>query len=196
MNIKSTLSTFSILLFFNVLLFAQTENQYSGFNPASLKENAKYARNFAPNNYDEKILYQCFTEMLDMARAEYRYLPKLKHDERMDSTAQYQADFQASKDEKTLDNNAPYKTTYYRLRKYGLAGNGDELIAKAKAYLGETEFSYYDLCLTLIQSILKNVKTADVMLDEKYTYMGFGYNTDPAMKSMYISLVLGNDRTY
>ena len=196
MNIKSTLSTFSILLFFNVLLFAQTENQYSGFNPASLKENAKYARNFAPNNYDEKILYQCFTEMLDMARAEYRYLPKLKHDERMDSTAQYQADFQASKDEKTLDNNAPYKTTYYRLRKYGLAGNGDELIAKAKAYLGETEFSYYDLCLTLIQSILKNVKTADVMLDEKYTYMGFGYNTDPAMKSMYISLVLGNDRTF
>lgn len=196
MNIKSTLSLFSILLFFNVLLFAQTENQYSSFNPASLKQNVKYAQNFAPNNYDEKVLYQCFTEMLDMARAEYRYLPKLKHDDRMDSTAQFQADYQASKDEKTLENNAPYKTTFFRLRKYGLAGNGDELVAKAKAYMGETEYSYYDLCLSLIQSILKNVKTADVMLDQKYTYMGFGYNTDPAMKSMYISLVLGNDRTF
>ena len=196
MNIKSTLSIFSMVLFFSVLSYAQTENQYSGFDPSTLKENAKYARNFAPNNYDEKILYQCFTEMVDLARAEYRYLPKLKHDVALDSTAQYQADYQAYKDEKTLENNAPYKTTYFRLRKYGLAGNGDELVAKAKAYMGETEYSYYDLCLALVQSILKNVKTADVMLNEQYTYMGFGYNTDMAMKSMYISLVLGNDRTF
>jgi len=196
MNIKSTFSTFSILLFFNALLFAQTENQYSGFNPSSLKENAKYVRNFAPNNYDEKVLYQCFTDMVDLARAEYRYLPKLKHNASLDSTAQFQADFQASKDEKTLDNNAPYKTTYFRLRKYGLAGNGEELVTKAKAYMGETEYSYYDLCLSLVQSLLKNLKMADVMLNEQYTYMGFGYNTDVAMKSMYVSLVLGNDRTF
>ncbi len=196
MNIKSTFSIFSIVLFFSLLSFAQTENQYSGFDPSTLKENAKYVRNFAPNNYDEKVLYQCFTEMLDFARAQYRYLPKLKHDVSLDSTAQFQADYQASKDEKTLENNAPYKTTYFRLRKYGLAGNGDELVAKAKAYMGEAEYTYYDLCLSLIQSILKNVKTADVMLNERYTYMGFGYNTDVAMKSMYVSLVLGNDRTF
>ena len=196
MNIKSTLSIFSITLFLSVLSFAQTENQYSGFDPSALKENAKYVRNFAPNNYDEKILYQCFTEMVDLARAEYRYVPKLKHDVSLDSTAQFQADYQASKDEKTLENNAPYKTTYYRLRKYGLAGNGEELVAKAKAYMGEAEYSYYDLCLSLVQSFLKNLKTADVLLNEQYTYMGFGYNTDMSMKSMYISLVLGNDRTF
>ena len=133
MNRKYTFSIFSILLVFSVFAYAQTENQYSQFDPVSLKENAKYVRNFAPNNYDEKILYQCFTDMVDLARAEYRYLPKLKHDISLDSTAQFQADYQASKDEKTLENNAPYKTTYYRLRKYGLAGNGDELVAKAKA---------------------------------------------------------------
>ena len=196
MNRKSILSTLFILLCFNALLFAQTENQYSRFDPVSLKENAKYVRNFAPNNYDEKILYQCFTDMVDQARAEFRYVPKLKHDINLDSTAQFQADYQAFKDEKTLENNAPYKTTFFRLRKYGLAGNGDELVAKAKAYLGETEYTYYDLCLSLVQSILKNVKTADVMLDERYTYMGFGFNTDAAMKSMYVSLVLGNDRTF
>lgn len=196
MNRKSTLSIFSILLVFSIFAYAQTENQYSRFDPVSLKENAKYVRNFAPNNYDEKILYQCFTDIVDQARAEFRYVPKLKHDVSLDSTAQFQADFQASKDEKTLENNAPYKTTYFRLRKYGLAGNGDELVAKAKAYMGETEYTYYDLCLSLVQSILKNVKTADVLLDERYTYMGFGYNTDVSMKSMYISLVLGNDRTF
>ena len=196
MNRKSILLTLSISLFFSALVFAQTENQYSRFDPVSLKENAKYVRNFAPNNYDEKILYQCFTEMVDLARAEFRYVPKLKHDVSLDSTAQFQADYQASKDEKTLENNAPYKTTYFRLRKYGLAGNGDELVGKAKAYMGEAEYSYYDLCLSLVQSFLKNLKTADVMLAERYTYMGFGANTDPAMKSIYVSLVLGNDRTF
>ena len=38
MNIKSTLSIFSIILFFSVLAKAQTENQYSRFDPSSLKE--------------------------------------------------------------------------------------------------------------------------------------------------------------
>lgn len=196
MNIKSTSFLVCIMLCFSVLLNAQTENQYSGFNPEKLKENAKYTKNFAPNNYDEKVLYQCFTEMVDLARQQYRFLPKLKHDIQLDSTAQFQADYQAVKDEKTLENNAPYKTTYFRLRKYGLSGNGEELVTKAKAYLGETEYSYYDLSLNLLQSILKNVKTADVLLNEKYTYMGFGFNTDNLMKSMYASIVLGNDRTF
>ena len=185
-----------ILLIFNVFVKAQTENQYANFNPEKLKENAKYVKNFAPNNYDETVFYQCFVEMVNLARAEYRFLPKLKHNLSLDSTAQYQADFQAVKDEKTLENNAPYKTTYFRLKKYGLSGNGEELVAKAKAYMGESEFSYYDLSLSLLQSILKNVKTAEVILNERYSYIGFGFNTDNFMKSMYVSVILGNDRTF
>lgn len=196
MNIKSTVLFLLNILIFSCFVFSQTENQYTSFDPKSLKENAKYTKNFAPNNYDEKVLYQCFTEMLDYARAEYRFLPKLKHDIKLDSAAQFQADYQASKDEKTLENNSPYKTTFYRLKKYGLSGNGEELVTKAKAYLGENEYSYYDLCLSLLQSILKNVKTADVLLNEKFSYVGFGYNTDVLMKSMYVSIVLGNDRSF
>ncbi len=186
----------SILLVFSNLSFAQVENPYAGFDPSSLKENAKYVKNFAPNTYDEKILYNCMTDMVNLARAQYSFVAPFKHDVRIDSAAQFQADYQAHKDEKSLDNVAPYQTTYYRLRKYGLAGNGTELVTKTKAYLGEKEFSYYDLCLAAIQSILKNVKTAEVFLDKQYTYFGFGYNTDILMKNMYISFVFGNDRTF
>lgn len=193
---KNTLLVAFMLLIFGNLAFAQTENPYLNFDPSALKENAKYTRNFAPNNYDAKILYNCMTDMVNLARQEYRFLDPMKHDVRLDSTAQFQADHQAAKDEKTEDNVAPYHTLYYRLRKYECAGNGAELIAKTKAYLGEAEYSYYDLCLSALQSILKNVKTADVLLDKQYTYLGFGYNTDVLMKSMYISLVLGNDRTF
>lgn len=196
MDKKITSFCLFYMLIFSVLATAQTENKYASFNPESLKENAKYIKNFAPNNYDEKVLYQCFTDIVDAARAEYKFLPSLKHDSKLDSAAQYQADYQATKDEKTLDNYAPYKTTFYRLKKYGLSGNGEELVTKAKAYMGETEYSYYDLCLSLVQSILKNAKTAEVLLSEKYSYLGFGYNTDMLMKSMYVSIILGNDRSF
>ncbi len=193
---KIALSFGFILLVFNYMSFSQTENPYADFNPESLKENAKYVRNFAPNNYDEKILYACLTEMIDMARQEYAFLPVMKHDENLDSTAQFQADHMASKDEKTEENVAPYKTIFYRLRKYDLAGNGTELIAKTKAYLGEKEYSYYDLCFATVQSFLKNIKTAVVLLDGQYTYLGIGFNTDKLMKNMYLSCVLTNDRAF
>ncbi len=191
-----TLFFVSILLTFSNIIVAQTENPYASFDPSKLKENAKYTKNFAPNTYDGTILYNCMTDMVNLARAEYKYVDAFQHDVRLDSTAQFQADYQASKDEKTTDNVAPYQTIYYRLRKYGLAGNGEELVIKTKAYLGEKEFSYYDLCLAALQTVLKNVKTADVLLDNQYTYLGFGYSTDNLMKSMYISLVFGNDRTF
>lgn len=196
MNKKYTLSALIMLLIISFVSYGQTENPYLNFNPAKLKENAKYVRNFAPNNYDQKVLYNCMSDMLDLARAEYCFLQPLKHDIKIDSTAQFQADFEAVKDEKTEENNAPYKTLPYRLRKYGLAGNGVELVAKTKAYLGETEYSYYDLCLSVVQSLLKNVKTADILLDKQYSYVGIGFNTDILMKSMYFSIVLGNDRTF
>ncbi|MCQ2275345.1 MAG: hypothetical protein MJZ87_00130 [Bacteroidales bacterium] len=196
MNKTFTLLLISILLVISKVSFSQTENPYADFNPASLKENTKYVKNFAPNTYDEKILYNCMTDMLNMARAQYRFTSALKHDVRIDSTAQFQANYQADKDEKTLDNVAPYHSVYYRLRKYGLAGNGDEVVTKVKAYLGEAEYSYYDLSLAAVQSILKNVKTADILLDKQYTFVGIGFNTDKMMKSMYISFVLGNDRTF
>lgn len=193
---KFTFFAFSILLMLSNISFAQVENPYASFNPESLKSNAKYIRQFSPNTYDEKVFYNCMVEMVDLARAEYAFLMPMKHDIRLDSTAQFQADYQAQKDEKSEDNVAPYHTVYYRLRKYGLSGNGTELIAKAKAYLGEQEYSYYDACLALLQSVLKNTKTADVLLNKQYTYIGFGFNTDKLMKSMYVSLVLGNDRTF
>ncbi len=196
MSRKITLLLTAILLVVSKISFCQIDNPYADFDPKTLKENAKYARSFAPNTYDERILYSCMADVVNAARAQYAFLPVFKSDERMDSTAMFQASYQAQKDEKTLDNFAPYKTTYFRLRKYGLAGNGNELVTKVKAYLGEAEYSYYDLCLAAVQSILKSPKTAEVLLDKQYSYLGIGFNTDAMMKSMYISFVFGNDRTF
>lgn len=191
----SLLFTFFLLIFSN-LSFAQTENPYQDFNPEQLKSKKDYVKNFAPNNFRHAILYNCFQDMVNAAREQYAFCPAMKTEIHLDSAATMQAEFQASKEEKTIENISPYRTTAQRLRKYGLGTFGTELASKAKATLGTAEYSYYDLCLELIRPLLKNLKTASVLLDRQYTYLGFGYEFDKYMKNTYVSLILANDRTF
>lgn len=195
---KKTITLFAtiFLLIFSSLSFAQTENPYQDFNPEQLKSNKDYVKNFAPNNFRHSILYNCFQDMVSAARAQYAFCPAMKTDIRLDSTATMQAEYQASKEEKTIENLAPYRTTEQRLRKYGLGTRGVELASKAKATLGSAEYTYYDVCLELVRPLLKNLKTAAVLLDRQYTYLGFGYEFDKYMKNVYVSLILANDRTF
>jgi hypothetical protein len=192
---KSVLFSIIFCLIFSNLSFAQTENPYQDFDPVQLKENKDYSRNFAPNNFSHKILYACMQEMVNAARAQYAFQPAMKTDIRLDSAATMQATYQASKEEKTIENLAPYRTTEQRLRKYGLGTHGVELASKAKATLGDKDYTYYDVCLELVRPVLKNSKSAAVLLDRQYTYLGFGYEFDKYMKSIYVSFILGNDRT-
>lgn len=193
---KLYFSTLAICLLFNGLLFSQTVNPYADFDAPTLKENKKYAQNFNPGNYNSKILYDCMTDLIDYARKKYFYLEPLKHDAAFDSTAFMQASYQAIKNEKTDLNVAPYKTTFYRLKKYGLTHRGIEIVSKARATLGIQNYSYYDLCMELITPILKNQKLSKQLLDKQYTYIGFACEPDELMKSMYASIILGNDRTF
>ena len=193
---KTTLFVALFCMIFSNLIYAQTENPYQDFNPESLKKNKDYTKNFAPNNFSTKILYNCMQDMVNAARAQYAYLPPMKTDIQLDSTAMMQAIYQAQKEEKTVENLPPYRTTEQRLKKYGLGTHGKELTSKAKATLGANEYTYYDVCLELIRPMLKNVKTAAVLLDRQYTYLGFGYEFDKYMKSIYASYILANDRTF
>ncbi len=89
------------------------------FNPEALKSNKNYVKNFAPNNFSHKILYECMVDMVNAAREQYAFQPAMKTDIRLDSTASYQAIYEASKEEKTVEGLAPYRTTEQRLKKYG-----------------------------------------------------------------------------
>lgn len=193
---KVTLFLFAICFIFSNLAFAQTENPYADFGPESLKNNKDYAKNFAPNNFSQKILYACMRDMLNAARAQYSFQPAMKSIEKMDSTALMQAVYQAEKEEKTVENVAPYRTTEQRLKKFGLTSHAVEIPSKAKATLGTKEYSYYDVCLELLKPILKNAKTAAILLDRQYTCFGFGYEFDQYMKNIYASFILGNDLSF
>lgn len=187
---------FIILLSFSSLTFSQVENPYINFEPVELKGHKEYSKNFNAGNYSTKTFYNCLSDIIDAARKQYNYLPPLKHNIAFDSTAQMQADYQALKNERTDLNVAPYKTTFFRLKKYGLSHRGSELVTKGKAYIGIQDFSYYDACMELIRPLLKNLKQAKILLDPQYSYVGIGFETDEFMKTMYASIVLGNDRSF
>ena len=175
---------------------AQTQNPYTNFNPEELKKNKDYVKNFNSGSYDSKILYNCMMDMLNSARKQYSFTYAFLHDARLDSAAQMQAHFQAAKEERTDLNNSPYKTTGDRLKKFGLTSNGTEVTSKAKAYKAVEEYSYYDICMELITYILKNIKTAEVLLDKRFTYVGFACESDQYRKSVYASIVLANDLVF
>ncbi len=196
MNFKTTIFFSILLLLISSLSNAQTQNPYLDFAPEELKKNKDYVKNFNAGNYDFTILYNCMMDVINSARYKYRFADPLLHDIRLDSTAQMQADYQAVKDEKTDINYMPHKTVGERLKKYELSSNGTELIFKARAHRGTEEYSYYDLCMEVAMTILKNVKTAEVLLAKQYTYVGFGIESDEYMRSMYGSIVLGNDLVF
>ena len=178
------------------LVFSQQDNPYLNFNADILKKQKDYAKNFNAGDFNAAILYKCLTDVVDAARAEYTFAQKMKHDAALDSAAQMQANYMGRKDERTLEHEVPYRTTYYRFKKYNLTYNGTELVTKAKAFIGEKEYSYYDVSLELVKTLLKNAKTAQVLLDKQYSYIGIGFACDKYLKSIYASFTLGNDRTF
>ncbi len=186
----------TFLLIINNLGYSQTVNPYADFKAPELKENAKYAKNFNPGNYDSKILYDCITDIIDYARKKYFYLDPLKHDEILDSVAAMQATFQANSNERTDENVAPYKTTFYRLKKYGLSHRGIEIVTKGRATLGVQDYTYYDASMDLLTPIFKNPKQVKQLLDKQYTFIGIACEPDEFMKTLFASLILGNDRTF
>ena len=197
---KLTFFAVFFCLILSNLVFAQesglTQNPYLNFNPEKLKENKDYIKNFAPNNFKHSIFYACIHDIVDAARAEYTFAPIMKREDRLDSTATMQADYQAEQEKKTTENMAPYRFLDQRLHKYGLSIHANEVVSKAKAYLGEQEYSYYDVCLELVKGVLKNIKSAGILLDRKYSYLGFGYAFDQNMKNVYASFVLANDLVF
>ncbi|MDR3047631.1 MAG: hypothetical protein LBU51_08500 [Bacteroidales bacterium] len=196
MKVKITACIVVIILIINNLSIGQISNPYSDFNPEKLKENKEYVKNFNPINYNRAVFYSCMIEMIDIARKQYAYVEPLKHDVMIDSTAQFQADFQALKNEKTESNEMLYGTLSKRLQKYGLSSSAIEIVAKAKTFNGIEEYSIYDLCMEIVKPLLTNSKTSVLFLDKKYTAIGLGFETDKDMKSMYVSIVLGDDRIF
>jgi len=184
-----------ILLYCNFLCFSQTNTFYVDLITENSSKYEKFQKNFNPIKHDPAILKNCFIEILNDLRQQLHGSLPLVHIPMLDSVAQMNVEFQTEREVVTIINDPPHKYTSVRLRVYGFTPQADEFASKAKAYLGDKEYSYYDLCLELLKPLLKSSKDLPAILSPQYTIYGFAYKTDQNMRFMYISLVLGNDLT-
>jgi hypothetical protein len=112
----------------------------------------------------------------------------------LDSVAKMQADFQTDKERLTDQNEPPFQFTAQRLKRFGFTAQGMEIVAKAKAHQGDSDYSYYDVCIELMKILLKTTGTPAI-LSPQYTIYGFACGIDRNYRFVYISFVLGNDLT-
>jgi hypothetical protein len=61
--------------------------------------------------------------------------------------------------------------------------------------LGDKEYTYFDLSLELLKPLLKISKGVPAILSPEYTIYGINFQLDKYRRSMYVSLILGNDLT-
>ena len=186
-----------ILLFFSQLCFSQSKVSYIDLLPETVSMNKTFQKNFnpLPGKYDPAILKNCFIEMLNNLRQQLYGCKSLLNLPMLDSVAQMQAAFQSEYDKLTTVNFAPLQYTSQRLKQYGFTVQGDEFVSKAKSQQGDNDYSYYDLCLELMKPLLKSLTGVPAILSPQYTICGFACGVDKNMRSVYISLVMGNDLT-
>jgi hypothetical protein len=196
---KIKLTTFSIviLLFCNYLCFSQPKNPYLDLLTQVDITNKTFQKNFnpLPGKHDPTIIKNCFIEILDNLRLQLYGTKPLVNLPMLDSVAWMQAEFQATYDKLTAINFAPLQYTSQRLKQYGFTVQGTEFVSKAKTQQGDNDYSYFDLCIELIKPLLKTVSGTPAILLPQYTIYGFACGIDKNMRSVYISLVMGNDLT-
>lgn len=83
-----------------------------------------------------------------------------------------------------------------RVEFYGGSTKAGQLIAKISAKKGTDYLSYLELAEEVIFKWLGSTRTADVLEDPKYTFMGFGASFDRLAKRLYVCAVLGNYESY
>lgn len=162
-----------------------------------MKENYDYSRNFNPVDFNPEVLRTCVLEMINYVRDNNpnHRSGKLNTHPILDSAANIQADYMASKEERSTKNKGVYKTTYRRVKLYGGTQFVDEVVSRTKASDPREHYSYIDLSSSMLLPILNNRKNSVILLDKRYSYIGIGYEFDENSRNIYFSIVLGNDRT-
>jgi len=154
-----------------------------------------FQKNFNPLKYEQTVLKNCFMAMYNDLRQHFYSVAPLTNLPMLDSAALMQADYQATKNSLTAQNDPPYQYSAQRLQLYGFTSQADEYVFKAKAHQGNNEYSYYDLCLELLKPLFKGTSGIPAFLSPQYTIYGFASGIEKNKNWVYVSFVLGNDLT-
>lgn len=162
------------------------------------KDNYDYSRNFNPVDFKPELLRACLLEMINYVRDinPNNRGGKLSIHPTLDSAAAIQADYMSYREERTTENKGINKNTYRRVKQFGGTQFVNEVVSRTKASDPREHYSYVDLCRTALLPILNNRRNSVILLDKRYSHVGIGYGFDENKRNIYLSIVLGNDRSF
>ncbi len=143
------------------------------------------------NNFDEVLLQKKLLKEINTYR-ENLHIGTLSIDSILQKSSESQADFMAQVDEVSLIQSGKAKTTKKRIVMFGGSAFGEEIVSKYNLKKAE-ETQSYDVCAREIcQKWANSKKTAQILLNPKFTFTGLSIKLNDKKNKLYLSIVLGN----
>ena len=158
-------------------------------------DTAKFNQLIDPNDFNTEL----FNEVFLFKYNEYRLknnLDSIKENRILNHAAEDHAKYMANNGEKTLEQGGKKKTTGARVAYYGGSNYATELVNKISIKKGNTKLRYSDVIEDMLFKWTNNKKNKTVLEDKNYIFIGIDAQSDANGKKAYISVVLGNYRTF
>lgn len=186
-----------VIIFFVFLLWA-----YISFAQTSYKDTdtAVFYKNFDsvinPASFNHELLEEILLFQVNKHREERFNLELLRSDSVLAKAALDQAEFMANYENPTTDGSGKTKTTGKRVRYYGGSTFADEVVLKMNVSRGKDYLTYRQVADEIVFKWFANKKAAEKLKDQRYIFGSTGAQLDAAGKKVYVSLVLGNYKSF
>ncbi|MEA3495241.1 MAG: CAP domain-containing protein [Bacteroidota bacterium] len=148
-----------------------------------------------PDNFDPLFLNSLILSNINDYRLQQGF-EALTINPILAKAADDQAFYMAWKQEETLENKKGKKTTSERVMLYGGTNQVTELVEKTYVRRGREPYTYKYVAKEISDTWIDRKKTEEVVAEQKYILAGLGSFIDIEKKKVYVSLVLGNHKSF
>jgi uncharacterized protein YkwD len=164
-------------------------------NAQSKIDTAKFNQLIDPNDFNSELFKEIFLYQYNQYRIK-NDLDSINENRILTHAAEDQAKYMAEKEEKTLEQGGKKKTTGQRVEYYGGSNYATELVNKIAIKKGKDQLKYKDIIEAMLFKWTNNNKTRAILENKDYIFIGIDSKSDLNAKKAYISIVLGNYKTF
>ncbi len=181
-----------VFLFSNNVILAQEDDD---FFEDSKVDTSKYHQKIDVEDFDSELLEKLIINKINKYRIKNE-LDSIVKDITLTNAAEDQSEFMARMELVTKKGRGKKKTTGKRLIYYGGSNYGEELVAKMSPKKGKIVFTYDELAENFAFKFIKSKKTAQIVYNPLFIFIGVGCTLDEYKKKVYTSIVFGNYNSF
>ncbi|MFO7863057.1 MAG: hypothetical protein R6U85_03570 [Salinivirgaceae bacterium] len=184
---RKFLSVIALLFVMGLTLTAQTGENYMVGTKILNADDA-----IDPNHFHSAFVEKLIRLRINNIRTE-RGFDAYADNEVLQQAAKLQADYMASIDDRTLENDdKKLSTTFDRLAYSGGSGRGFELVERESIKKRGIYYSYNELVESIVFGWFNSSRDSKYLYSDQYTLASAGVALDDSKRRVYVSLILGD----